>query len=416
MTQADEIRTRAWFVNQFAKTPDQPGGTRHVELASALSEAGWVATIVASDLNLVSRKYSRREDHRDRRPIQEASGEVTFVWLPAGTYESNDWRRGLSMITFSWNVVRFLSKRVDRTDVVVGSSPHLLAALAARLVAWRAGCGFVLELRDLWPESLIAVTGRRGFAARVLAPISRFLYRASTEIVILAEGSRPLVSPKVSKRTAITCVPNGVRLSDVVGPNDSSVPESLAWIWDTPVFVYAGAHGPANGLDLVLDTAAVLRRSRPDINILLLGDGTEKARLQRRAAEESLTNVVFHEPIPKAAMFGVLAACTGGLMILRQAELFAQAVSPNKLFDYLSVNLPVVSNVPGEVARTIEQAEAGVTVDPTDPGALARAMIMVADTRPLSRGREYIEAHHERTVLARDLDEVLRRSLRVKKP
>ena len=414
MAETEQMRTRVWFVNQFAKTPDQPGGTRHVELASALVELGWDARIVASDLNLVLRSYLRRTDHRDRRPIEEAAGDVTFVWLPAGTYVVNDWRRGLSMLIFAWNAVRFLSKRVERSDVVVGSSPHLLAALAARLVAWRAGCGFVLELRDLWPESLVAVTGRRGLVARVLAPLSRFLYRTTAEIVILAEGSRSLVGPKVSRRTTITFVPNGVRLADVVRPSGSNVPESLAWIRESPVFVYAGAHGPANGLDLVLDSAAVLERTRPDITILLLGDGTEKVRLQQRAAEESLTNVVFHHPIPKAAIFGVLSACTGGLMILRQAELFAQAVSPNKLFDYLSVNLPVVSNVPGEVARIIEEAQAGLTVDAADSGALARGIAEIADTWTFSGGREYIEAHHERTVLARDLDEVLRRSLRVK--
>lgn len=399
---------RVHWVNQYAVTPDQPGGTRHHEMASALRSRGYDVRIVASDLNLTSRSYSRREGAADGRVIVEDVAGVPFVWLPAGAYERNDRRRALSMLIFSGRVLTYLLRTVRRGDVVIGSSPQLLAAAAARVAAFLRGGRFVLEVRDLWPESLTGVAGRGSPLALVLRLVADALYRTSRAIIILAEGSREVIGRHGGRPTRIVYVPNGV---DVDGFQRAAtdLPAGMEWVGANPTFVYAGAHGPANGLELILEAAAELQRADgDDIRMLLIGDGPVKAELQREAAALGLSNVVFHPPVPKSVIPAIMARCTGGLMILKDVELFRFGVSPNKLFDYLACDLPVVTNVPGSVADIVHRADAGVVVPPGDPAALAGAMIKIADgdVAPGS-GSAYVRRHHDRRVLADRLARVI---------
>ena len=176
--------------------------------------------------------------------------------------------------------------------------------------------------------------------------------------------------------------------------------------------VYAGAHGPANGLDTVLDAAALLRDQR--VRFLLVGDGPSKAALEARAAREQLSNVQFCDPIPKTAMPELLASAHAGLMVLRDAPLFAFGVSPNKLFDYLASGLPVVCNVPGDVAAMVRDAAAGEQATDASPRALANAILRLAQQTPAvlramgDEGRAWVGREHGRSVLAQRLDAALR--------
>ena len=396
------------WVNQFAVAPDQPGGTRHHEMSAALRARGHDVRIVASDLNLTSRRYTRRQGDGDRRAIAEDVLGVPFTWLHAGVYERNDWRRALSMVLFAWNVLRHLLRTVHRGDVVIGSSPQLLAALAARLAAMLRRAPFILEVRDLWPESLTGVSGRRSVLAVGLRLIADLLYRTSSAIIILAEGSRESIVRHGGPPRRIVFIPNGVDLAAFTGPLED-LPQSLRWVEEHPTFVYAGAHGPANGLDKVLDAAAILtERGENEVKLLLVGDGPSKAALQQDATDHELSNVVFHDPIPKELIPSLLRRCAGGLMILKNVELFQYGVSPNKLFDYLASGLPVITNVGGEVARIVTDADAGIVVPPDDPGALAGVLARVTRSDVgTGSGLDYVRKHHHRAELADRLARVI---------
>jgi glycosyltransferase involved in cell wall biosynthesis len=399
---------RAHWVNQYAVPPDQPGGTRHYDMASALRSRGYDVRVIASDLNLTSRSYSRRDGAYDRRAIVEDVTGVPFVWLPAGVYERNDWRRAFSMLLFAGHTLLFLLRTVRRGDVVIGSSPQLLAAAAARTAALLRGGRFILEVRDLWPESLLGVAGRGSPTAFALRVVADALYRTSDAIVILAEGSRGVIERHGGRPARIVFIPNGVDVDSFTG-NTDDLPAGMDWIGGQPTFVYAGAHGPANGLELVLEAAAELQRAgRDDVRVLLIGDGPVKADLQRQAAALELRNVVFNPPVPKSAIPGIMAECAGGLMVLKDVELFRFGVSPNKLFDYLACDLPVVTNVPGSVADTVRRADAGIVTPPRDPVALARAMIRIADGKlSTGSGWAYVREHHDRRLLADRLARVI---------
>lgn len=401
------------WVNHFAVAPSDGGGTRHYDLAHALRSHGWRVTIAASDFHLHSRGYTRRSTPRSHTAIEEHVGDVDFLWLWAAPYSGNDWRRARNWISFSRSLARW-SPNGSRPDIIIGSSPHLFAALAALRMARRLRVPFVLEVRDLWPESIVAAGGRRGAAYHALGSLAKYLYARADRIIVLARGTGDhLVGLGVDHRR-IVYVPNG---ADPVpnAPRQSPSPDSAPF-----TLVYAGAHGPANGLDTVLDAAALLR-DHP-VKLLLVGDGPSKTALQERAARDQLPNVEFRDPVPKTAMPALLASANAGLMVLRDAPLFAFGVSPNKLFDYLAAGLPVVCNVPGDVAAMLRDASAGEQAADASPRALADAILRLAQRAPAAlrtmgeAGRAWVGREHGRAVLAQRLDSALRELVTMKAP
>lgn len=293
--------------------------------------------------------------------------------------------------------------------VFIGSSPHLFAALGAWLAAAIRRVPFVLEVRDLWPESYTEVSGKeRGPEIVVMRRIADFLYRRARRIVVLAEASAEKIAERDVDSSKIRYVPNGVdldRLFDGLGPVlDLSTPDRFT-------YVYAGAHGPANDLETVIKACAILEaEGRHDIVVRLIGDGPAKPSLKRLAETLGVSNVEFLEPIPKKSIGQVLRTADAALMVLAPAELFSYGVSPNKLYDYLAVGLPVVANVPGLVSRILETSKTGLSVPPGDPAALAAGMKVLVDSPgavAAENGPRYVRENNERRALAQRIEGLL---------
>jgi glycosyltransferase involved in cell wall biosynthesis len=405
-----------YWLNPSAATPDMSGGTRHYELSGHLIRAGEPVTIIASDFSYAARRYARRSDRTQRAVVVEQVGQVPFVWLYASPYAGNDWRRGANMLSFAFSAFRYLLRvPVDASSVFIGSSPHPFGALAMQLVAWWRRVPFIFEVRDLWPESLVDMTGRRGLGAHGLQLIANHLYRSSQRIIVLAERSREHIAGLGFDAAKIDYVPNGMDPEAFALEPGAAVPPSpVALPEGKRVLVYAGAHGPANELEVVLRAAKALEaRGVNDLHVLLVGDGPSKPRLLELHAELGLKNCTMHPPIPKGSIPALFRHVHAGILTLQDAPVFRFGVSPNKLFDYMAASLPVVTNVQGEIALMVETAQNGVVALPSDPESLADAMLEVM--RCLERdpnlghgGRVYVEKHHNRFVLAGRILEAVR--------
>jgi glycosyltransferase involved in cell wall biosynthesis len=391
-------------VNHFAVAPDMGGGTRHVELGRELARLGWDVHIAASDFHLHRRTYLRRRGAADRQAVAERLDGVAVDWLWASPYTANDLRRVRNWLTFarSLSVHRF----EEAPDVVIGSTPHLFAAHAALRVARRLGAPFVLEVRDLWPESLAVGGAARGVGYAGLAALAKYLYRRADHIIVLARGVRDYLVQRGIPGERISVVPNGADVAMYAAARQTNGRRGMR-------LVYAGAHGPANGLDAVLDAARELR-DEPGVDFLLVGDGPSRQALRARALHEGLANVHFEEPVAKSQMPDLLARCDVGLMVLKDVPLFAFGVSPNKIFDYWSAGLPVVGNVPGEVAEWVRASQGGVQAAESSGDALAaairRLLALPPDERRAmgERGRDWVRREHDRPVVAERLDALLR--------
>jgi len=392
------------IVNHFALAPDMGGGTRHIELGRELARRGWRVTIAASDFHVLERAYARREGASDKRVIEETIDGVRLLWLWSSPYDRNDSRRIANWLSFTRSLVR-AKWSDDPPDVVLGSSPQLFAAVGAWRVARRLGVPFVLEVRDLWPESLGVAGRRRGPGYWGLWLIARFLYRAASRIIVLARGVQEYLERRGVPASRIVYVPNGADLG--------AFAEQATQRRDVMRVVYAGAHGPANGLDVVLGAAAVLRDDAR-IRFVLVGDGPAKDALVHQARANTLANVEFLDPVPKARIPQLLASCDAGLMVLKDVPLFAFGVSPNKLFDYWGAGLPVVCNVPGEVAGWVRDANGGVQAPEATAESLAQSIRTLLAMSPERRaalgaaGRDWVRREHDRPVLAARLDAAVR--------
>ena len=389
------------FVNPYALPPSQPGGTRHYSLARALAAMGHPTTIAASGFDHVTRtdRLAPGESWR-----LESHGGVPFIWLRTPGYRGSGGAARLwNMAVFARAVEHRLAPLLEeRPDVVVGSSPHLFGARAALRLARRLGVPFVLEVRDVWPQSLIDVMGvsRRHPLVWVMERIERELYAQAGHIITLLPGIGPRVAERGGDPAAITWVSNGIDL-DLLPPV-AEAREGPAF-----TFMYAGSHGVTNALDVMLDAAGLLQaRALPrPVRLALLGTGPEKPRLEARARKEGLAAVEFMPPVPKQEVYRSLAQADAFWVSSHDTGLWRHGISFNKLYDFMAMARPTVIGLdcPG---NPIAQAGCGITVRPGDAGAMAAGMERLIALEPGERramglrGRAYVEAHFDFRILA----------------
>jgi len=383
-----------------------PGGTRHYELAQLLRSASWDTTVFASPLNYATATFQRPVSLR-RAVMRRDEGGLDVHWVYTVPYRGNNWRRYLNMLSFPV-VAAVPLLRGLRPDAVIGSSPNPFAALAGWLAAWWHRTPFVLEVRDLWPETLIEMGVRNPAIILPLRVIERWLYARAVAIVALTEGIEERLVAKGVPEAKVHLIPNApLRPAPPDAARRAARRHGLGW-GSRVVAIYAGAHGPANGLETVVDAARQLA-DLPDLLVVLIGDGGAKAELQMRAAD--LTNVEFLDPVPKDQIGDILRAADIAILSLRGKDLF-QGARPNKLFDYMVAGLPIVSTVGGEAWGLIDAAESGVLAHPDDAGALAHALRGLAEDRACrlrlgERGFRYVAEHHSRERTAEDLGALL---------
>ena len=399
---------RCWWINHYACPADEPGGTRHHALASQLNAEGIDTTLVASSFHYT--RLTERLDDGESTRVELRDG-VRYAWLRTRPYTSNPLAKLGNMRSFASHMQRVADTLpLERPDVIIGSSPHLYAADAARRLANRWGIPFCCEVRDIWPGSLVDIAGASPWNPVVLhmGRIERRLYRAAERVFTLLPGSEDHIHRHGGRPGAVVWIPNGVdpALLPVAAPPAADGPFTI---------VYAGAHGVANGLDAVLDAAALLQRDHaPDaIRFLFIGDGPRKAGLVQRAQDESLRLVEFRDPVAKSEIHAVLQEADACLMPLKRGNVFRHGISPNKMFDYLAVARPVIFSVDTPV-NPVEEAGAGVTIAPEDPAALAAAVLRLkslsaSDRQAMGdRGRSYVLEHHDLSKLANRVAGALR--------
>lgn len=380
-------------LNHFARPRYLPGGTRHVELFSRLE--GWDARIIAGDRGL------RGSDWYGHDGLLE-----TVRTTPYGT---NGSARIMNWVSFGFtSFIRGV--RTRPLDLVYGSSPHMLSALSAWAIARVRRVPFVLEVRDIWPKVLVdmGTLSETSKVYRLLSALERFLHARADHVVFMAEGVEQHLTALGVPTAATTFIPNGADAADFV-PSASRDTLRRKYGFDDVVAIYAGAHGPANGLDLLLDAAAELAGHAP-LTVVLVGDGVEKAKLQERVRTEGLTNVRFMDPVPKNEIPDLLAAADIGIHCLADVELFRSGVSPNKLFDYMAAGLPAITNTPGVCSDFVKESQGGRAVAPTGlAGALGElAQLSGAERAEMgARGLDHLEATRSRTAMAARLQAVL---------
>lgn len=396
-------------VNHYVGTPKDGMGNRHYMFAKELMSRGHHVTILTSSFI----HKTRTEDHltKGEQWKKETVEGVPFVWVRTPQYIGNGLDRIWNMLYFAYRtMISFKKFQIERPDIVVGSSPHLFAALSAQKLAKKLGVPFVLEIRDLWPESLIELGdfSRRNPGILVMEAIERHLYRSADHIICLLPGGIEHISYKGGNKGKITWVPNGIDLKLV------PIPQPLQRTDSKFTVMYAGAHGLANGLDSILDAAAFIQSKGlgDKVCFRFIGDGPEKVRLQQRTEQEDLRLVTFEPFVPRSEIYGYLQEADAFIVTLRDVGLYKYGISLNKLYDYLVCARPIIFGA-SSLNNPIEESDGGLTVPPEDPEAMAQTIIQLMDMSLEERwemglrGRCYAEEFHDYAKLADRIEAVL---------
>lgn len=291
-------------------------------------------------------------------------------------------RRTLDYISFAVSAVAAgLFER--RPDVVVATTPQFFCAVGGWFLAAVRGLPFVLELRDLWPASIVAVGAMRdSVAIRMLERLELFLYRRAAAIVSVTKSFREDLIRRGIAAGKIHVVFNGADLSWCRPRARDAVLERRFQLQGKFVAGYLGTHGMAHALPKVLEAAKKLRH-REDIVFAFAGSGAAREMVERIVHEEELTNVRLIPRQPKEQMGNLWSVCDVSLMPLRDEPLFATVI-PSKLFEAMANGVPTVASVPeGEATGLVRDTGCGVVVRPEDADELAAVIQALADNRTM---------------------------------
>ncbi|SEO25626.1 glycosyltransferase family 4 protein [Pseudomonas sp. NFACC39-1] len=389
------------YFHQHFSTPKGMVGTRSYEMARRLLTRGHQVTMVCGSYSGGETGLTLPFIGGKRRGTVEGIDIIEFDLA----YSNSD---GLAkrVVTFAKFALRSIGLALtERYDLVFATTTPLTAGIPGVFARWLRGKPFVFEVRDLWPELPKAMgVIRNPIVLGAMSILEWMSYRSAHRLIGLSPGIVEGIAKRGVPRERIALIPNGCDLDIFAGDVEPWRPEQIKP--DDLLAVFAGTHGMANGLDAVLDAAVELkRRGRDNIKLLLIGQGKLKPALQARAQREALDCVVFHAPVNKSRLAGLMASTDVGLQILANVPAFYVGTSPNKFFDYIAAGLPVLNNYPGWLAGMIRDNLCGYPVEPENRYAFADALEQAADDRAAvkemgKRSRELAEREFDRELLA----------------
>ena len=300
---------------------------------------------------------------------------------------------------------------VKNVDVVISTSPQFFCGLAGFFVSRLRRAKWVLEIRDLWPESIIAVGAlSQKQIIQVLEGIETFMYRRADHVVSVTNAFKRHIMARGVEAEKISVITNGADLETFKPlPRNNDISEKYG-LNDKFVASFIGTHGMAHGLTTVLRAADRLRGNNK-IVFMLVGDGAEKENLELKAREIKLDNVLMVGQQPKDMMAGFLAASDVCMVLLKKDDLF-KTVIPSKIFETMAMERPIIMGVEGESLEIVEKAGCGLGIEPENESELVDAVVKLSEDRELlerlgKSGRQFVEENYDREMLADNYLQVL---------
>lgn len=396
------------LIHQYFLEEDDPGGSRFNEMAKTWSEMGHNITVLAGMMHYAGHK--KRPEYKGKWITKRKQGKTT-VWrcFVSESYNVNFLGRlwgYLSFVISSFWVGLFKAK--GKYDVILVTSPPLFIGITAYLLSLFKRTPYIFEIRDLWPESAID-TGviKNKTLIKVAYWVENFLYKKAMAINVLTPAFREkLIEYKKVPQSKIIFIPNAADFTlsdDLLMSFDPKQFRREQGVDGKFIITYVGAHGVANHLIQLIETAELLKEY--PILIQLIGDGMEKPKLVREAERRGLDNIKFVDPVPKKDVFKYIMASDVGASVLKKVDTF-KTIYSNKTFDYMACKKPILMVIDGISRALIEEANCGVYAEPEDHKAIANAILSLYENNHENddignNGYQFAKENFDRNVLAR---------------
>ena len=385
-------RMRFLILTQYYPPEIGAAQARLSAFARELVNAGHEVEVVTALPNYPSGRLTPNDRFRPARSERIEGIPVRRIWLLTGTGAGA--KRLASYLSFT--ATGFVGAvAAERPDVVFTESPPLFLGLSGLMAARRWGAAFILNVSDLWPDSIrdLGLMGD-GMALSAAGWLERWLYRRATAVTAVTEGIRArLIKAKGVPRRQVLFLPNGADLRSFRPmPDDGGLRREIKHP-KGPIVLFTGNHGYAQSLETVVTAAMHV----PEANFVFVGGGSDKARIQSLARDLGATNVRFLEPVPLDGIAPLYGASIAGLATLRASPLM-EGARPAKALAIMACGRPVLYAGSGEGAALVEGADAGIVVPPEQPLRLAEAVReLIAD--PIraaemgANGRRFVQEH-----------------------
>jgi glycosyltransferase involved in cell wall biosynthesis len=407
------------LLHQYYLEDDDHGGSRWNEINRKWTEEGHQVQVIAGMMHYTSSE--KRAEYKGKLFKKKTQGVVEVMRCHVSeSYNANFVGRLWAYFSFVFSSIwagLFIVK--EKYDVIIVTSPPLFVGISGYVISLFKRTPYVFEIRDLWPESAIdtgVVTNK--LIIKLAYALEKFIYKKATLINVLTPAFRDtLIHKKGIAEDKIIFIPNAADFSlsdDLVQNFDVKDFKDRNDLNDKFVITYVGAHGVANHLDQILETAILLKDT--NVLFLLIGDGMEKPRLIKKAKVENIQNVHFINPVPKAEVFKYILASDMGTSVLKNVETF-KTVYSNKTFDYMACKKPILMAIDGVSRDLVEKADAGIFVQPENPEDFAIKIKQYLShpselIRQGENGYQFAKDNFDRMVLANRYLNLIQQSLK----
>ena len=371
-----------WIFNNYNMLPEQGGLNRHYQFAKELAKQGHHVTVFVG-----SHPHNTDLQMIEGSAAWKIAFEQPFRWVYVHTlaYGKSRKKQVLSMFQFYRNTAlaaRHFRRQYGTPDVILGSSAHPLTALLAVRLGRKYHCKSIAEIRDLWPESIVAygIAGPHNPAVLALRRLEKWIYKKADALVFTMEGAYDYIVEqgwdKEISRSKVHYINNGVDLEQF-DYNKEHFPVEDPDLDDPDTFkvVYTGSIRRVNNLGLLLDAAKCVKD--PRVKILIWGDGDEREALEQRVRNESISNVVFKGSVEKKYIPSIVSRADANLMHGTPGPLFRFGISPNKMFDYFAAGKPILMDFETNY-NPVEQYQAGIILNSLSGETTAQALQRMA--------------------------------------
>ena len=403
-----------FFSHYFTPEGNAPA-SRTYEHCKRWADAGHQITVITCAPNVPDGVVYEGYKNRIWPQRETIDGvDVIRVWTYVAANAGNA-KRILNFVSYMMSAVLCFLFFCRRPNLIVATSPQFFCGWAGTIASWMKWCPFILEIRDIWPESIVTVGALKNTSlpVRVLEVLEKWMYRSANHIVTVGNGYRDNVLSKVDVGNRISVVTNGVD-PDVFSPQEPSPQfRTQHKLGDRFVCSYVGTIGMAHGLRVVVRAAKILKSmERDDIVFCLVGDGANRKQLEKEVQDSGLTDMVrFTGRLPKSDMPMVLASSDCLLIHLKKTDLFATVI-PSKIFEAMAMKRPLVMGVEGESADIVQESGSGIAMESDNEQQLVDAVLKLKDDDQLrnqlcNNGREFVSKNYTRDSLAQKMLDVM---------
>ena len=355
------VKRILFLTDNFPPEVNAPA-TRTYEHAREWVGKGYEVTVITCAPNFPHGKVY--EGYKNKLfSLEEKDGiKVIRVWTYI-TANEGFLKRILDYISFA--VMAFFVGLWIRTDIIVATSPQFFTAVAGRWLSFFKFRPWIMEVRDLWPESIAAVGAmNEGKIYKFLEWVELRLYKSAKKIIVVTDTFKRKISARGIQASKIDVHKNGVIL-DLFEPRPKAkeLMEANPQFEGKKVFAYIGTHGMAHGLSFILNSLPKLQASLPQAHFLFIGEGAEKENLLKQAKDLNLDNVTFMPFVSKHEVVRYLSLMDVALVNLRKSDTF-KTVIPSKIFEAAALQKPILLGLEGETKGIIESFNAGTCFEP----------------------------------------------------